>query len=206
MKGIRCLCTAWLVLSLSSGGMAQITEQPEWQFAPSLLFVDYFHGARIEGQQGLPGYNFSGEGLTVQFRSFHRGLDPLSFTMSAGVIWFTNSGGGVRPVPILPMGTTNGIGYIMRNEDLTDFPLALGVDAVFPKTENHDIMVFGGISFVTNFIDGDIDPGQQIKVGYKIGGGLTVKMFEFSVHYYSFSDMQNIGTSIGLRLNSFGAH
>lgn len=66
-------------------------------------------------------------------------------------------------------------------------------------------MIFLGGGVVTNFIDGEIDPGQQIKVGYNIGGGLNLKMFEFSVHYYAFSDIKNIGTSVGLRLNSFGS-
>ncbi len=206
MNIVKVFSVGILLVSSFEVASGQEEEAPAWQFAPSLLYVDYFHSAKIEGPQGTPAYDFSGEGITIQFRSFYRDLEPLSFTMSAGVIWFTNSGYGVVGSPVVPMATANGIGSVLSYKDFTDFPLALGIDAVVPKTQSHDIMAYIGGSMVTNFIDGDIDPDQQIKIGYKIGGGISVKMFEFSVHYVTFSDIKNIGASIGLRLNSFSVH
>jgi len=185
---------------------AQQTEQPTWQFAPSLLFVDYFHSGTLQSDPGRT-YDFNGEGLTLQVRSFNKHLDPLSLTLSAGVIWYKNTGSIAYNAIARPeeraANAVLGIGSLLRYNDFTDFPVAVGLDMVFPKSQNHEFMVFFGGSMITNFIDGQIDPNQQIKVGYKVGGGLTVMMFEFSVHYYSFSDISNIGTSIGLRLNSF---
>jgi hypothetical protein len=96
-----------------------------------------------------------------------------------------------------------GVGEQLAPGDFMIIPITLGVQIVYPTVARTDFMLFAGISASANFISGNIPMSQQIKPGFGAAAGFAVKVFEVGLRYESFSDMQNLGAYLGLRLNPF---
>jgi len=197
--------TLLFVFVLPCSLFAQESITSDWEFIPSLVLVTHFPGKQIKVEEyyGTSTYEYSGLGLNFYMRAFKQKLQPFVLTMSGGVNWFEAPQSVGYGVP-RPLGVNDqGIGITLKRKDFRNFPFAVGVEAILPDSKNHSMMLYVGGNFSMNFIDGDVDIGQQIKLGYSIGGGFIVQILEFGVRYYSFSDIKNLGAHVGLRFNSF---
>ena len=187
--------------------IAQESTTPDWQFMPTVQLVKYFPGEKIKSSGSFvtnfyyqPEYNFAGTGLSFNVRCFHDRLSHVALTFGGGVNWFYQP----EQNPVYAVSpTTTGIGESLKYQEFNTFPLTLGVQAVFPSAGKEQVMFFFGGEASVNFISGNIDIGQQTKLGYTIVGGFAVKIFEFGIRYSAFSDLKNLGAQLGLRLNSF---
>lgn len=204
----RYLSTFGLVLAsfvVPSALFAEDNQDHEWQLMPSILLVTYFPGATISSTTPygyVDEYKFSGVGFNFHVRGFHKQFPGVAFTFGGGINWFEN----VTRSPVYPVYgelAGGGVGETLKHRGFRTFPLIVGVEAILPHSSERGVMFFAGGSVGMHFVDGNLDLGQQAKFGYSLGGGFAVKIFEFAVRYYSFSDIKNIGASLGLRFNSF---
>jgi hypothetical protein len=204
-------CTAVVLLPVAV--RAQEAAEARWEIMPSVTIVRYFAGEAIIGNGGDgPVYSvqdrgyfsearYSGTGMEVKVRFFNESLPNLALTLGGGINWFSNPEDtyyGISPQP-----TMAGVGEIQRNREFRTFPLSAGVQVVYPGNGRQALMLFAGGECSVNFVDGDIDIRQQAKLGYSVLAGFAVKVFEFGIRYSVFSDMKNLGATIGVRLNPF---
>jgi hypothetical protein len=191
-----------LVCVLLSNGFSQEDQGSGWQIVPSAVFIKHFPGEKIRVQNfyGSAEYNFAGTGLSVNVRCFNERIPNVAFTFGGGVNWFYTPEDDRNFVGLT---SRSGIGENLKRQDFNTYPLTLGVQVTFPRENIQNIMFYLGGDGSLNFIDGNLDIGQQTKVGYNIVGGFAVKIFEFGIRYSSFSDLRNLGAHLGLRFNPF---
>ena len=194
--------TCFVVMLMVGSAVAQETSQPQWQIMPGVVFVNYFPGARVLSPGDGTENSFEGVGFQFIGRAFHPDLPDVAFNVSGGINWFKNSIQPPRYTPV-PLMSATGVGEILRRRSFRTFPFMVGAEAVFPRSSERTVMFFAGGNVGFHFIDGDLDIGQQTKLGYSLGAGFAVKAFEIGIRYYSFSDMQNLGAHVGIRMNSF---
>jgi hypothetical protein len=205
-----------MILCLALPAAAQETQQHAWEFSPALTFTKYFPGDPIPSQSewsgpipwasyiyapsGASEFRYAGTGLRFNVRAFNDEMPNLALTFGAGVTWYYDAEGtsGIA-IP----SSVSGIGQQVHREDFTAFPVALGLQVVYPYAGRDNFMMFAGIEGNLNLISGNVPMADQAKLGIGLTGGFAVKIFEFSVRYISFSDIRNLGASIGFRLNPF---
>lgn len=200
----RCVIILSLVLYSTLGSdlvFAQEIQDSNWEITPSLLLTTYFPSASVTGMNTW-GYNseyiFEGMGLNIQVRGFYSQLPDVAFTFSGGINWF----GNIARQPVYAE-LSSGVGAILGYQSFRTFPITFGLEYILPRSIKRSVMFFFGGNVGVHFVDGNLDMSQQAKFGYSLGGGFAVKMFEFGVRYYSFSDIRNIGASVGVRFDSF---
>ena len=186
------------LLVFSGQVSAQDISQPEWKIMPGLVFVNYFPSTPIRISPWEE-YNFDGVGFLFIARAFHSNLPDIAFNLSSGINWFGNPNHITYVTE--PFGT-NGVGRTLRRSFRT-FPLMVGLEWIYPRSVERAVMFYAGGNVGIHFVDGNLDIDQQTKFGYTAGVGFIVKVFEFGVRYYSFSDLRNLGVHLGLRFNSF---
>lgn len=205
-----------MLLLLVLPASAQENQQPVWQFSPALSLTKYFPGAAIAGGSGwysqdpilfgfIPGpgheFRYAGTGINFAVRAFNDEAPNLAVTFGAGVTWYYDA---ERPSSgVSAMSSLNGVGLQIGRNDFTAFPVSIGIQAVYPYAGRDNFMVFGGLEGNLHLIAGNVPMADQAQLGFGLTGGFAVKIFEFAVRYTQFSDMKNLGASIGFRLNSF---
>ena len=136
---------------------------------PSAVLVKHFPGEkiRVEQQYGSNEYNFAGTGLIVNVRCFNEHIRNVAFTFGGGVDWFY-----APDVDRIFVGSasTSGVARSLKGQDFNTYPLTLGVQLTFPRENYQRVMFYLGGEGSVNFIDGNIDIGQQTKVGYNSVG------------------------------------
>jgi len=143
-------------------------------------------------------YRYEGTTLDLTLRAFPSPW--VALTLGGGVNWFYRSD---RPAASDMQPAAAGVGEQLAPGDFVAFPFALGLQAVFPASWQHDFMLFAGLEGRVNFISGDIPMDQQVKLGYALTAGFAAKVFELGLRYEAFSDMRNLGAYLGFRLNPF---
>jgi hypothetical protein len=196
------------------------TQQKTWHFTPGIAMTKYFPGSTIKdyynGVQlfGLSSfiypppareYRYGGTGLNFSVRAFNEELPNVALTLGAGATWYyaAERTSGDYVIASSAAVAQAGIGEQLGNYDFMTFPVSLGLQFVFPYEGRENLMLFGGIDGNVQLISGNVSMGEQAKLGYTVTGGFAVKIFEFAVRYTQFSDMKNLGVSLGFRLNSF---
>lgn len=184
--------------------LGQDALQSEWRIMPGIVFVNYFPSApvRISSPPSTDEYNFEGVGFQFIARAFHPNYPDLAFNFSGGINWFGNAH-RLPDYGIMPSTRTDGVGATLKRKSFRTFPLMVGLEWIYPRSAERTVMFYAGGNAGFHFVDGDLGLDQQTKFGYTLGAGFVVKVFEFGVRYYSFSDLRNIGAHLGVRLNSF---
>ena len=158
-----------LVCVLMSIGFSQEDKGSAWKIMPSAVLVKHFSGEkiRVEQQYGSNEYNFAGTGLIVNVRCFNEHIRNVAFTFGGGVNWFYAP--DADPI-FVGSASTSGVGRSLKHQDFNTYPLTLGVQVTFPRENYQRVMFYLGGEGSVNFIDGNIDIGQQTKVGYNSVG------------------------------------
>jgi hypothetical protein len=138
--------------------------------------------------------------LDLNVRAFPAQPGWIALTLGGGVRWFYR-GDDLQTDAILTFD--KGVGEQLAPGDFMAFPLSLGVQLVYPEAGRNDFMLFAGLEGTVNFIAGDVPMDQQVKGGFGVTAGFAVKVFEVGLRYDSFSDLQNLGAYLGIRLNPF---
>ena len=178
--------------------MGQENIQATWRMTPGVAYVRHFPGPSVASAGNV---RYSASGFTLRTRLLNNETPFFNYTLSGGVLWYGN---GERQVVYAEPANAQAIGQDLKGSDFTVFPLSAGVQWTFPRLQRRDFFVYVGAEGVMNFVDGRIDMNQQVKPGYALLAGFAVKQFEFGVQYVAFSDMKNLGVSLGLRFDTFG--
>jgi hypothetical protein len=198
----------WMLLvgcGLASTVVAQDTATSSpWRFTPSVSYISIFPGEQIRAQNtsGTSQYRYHGTGFSFLVRSFHDAYPNLSLTFGGSVQSYSIPIEAGRFSPAQSYAA-NGIGEELKKEKFTVFPFTVGAQWVTPKAASRLIILYAGAEATVNFIDGNIDIGNQTKLGYNVVAGFAVSVFEFGIRYTAFSDLKNLGAQIGFRFNSF---
>jgi hypothetical protein len=195
---------------------AQENQTPVWQLSPTLSLTKYFPGENIAGAPGwnyggpilavygypVPGrvFRYAGTGVNFAVRAFNDQAPNMALTFGAGVTWYYDAEQTGSSVVAMAV---SGVGDQIGRGGFTAFPISLGLQFVYPYAGRENFMVFGGLEGNLHLISGNVPMGDQAKLGFGLNGGFAVKIFEFGVRYTQFSDMKNLGASLGFRLNSF---
>jgi hypothetical protein len=219
---MRISCLVFVVLVGVSSCLSQDNvdlRSASWRLSPTLSLTKYLPGTPVVAaptwgiyQPGLvigassDDFRYSATGLDFSVRCYHEAVRNLALTFGSGVRWFYSADlrvtSGTPPVAPANEEKAAGIGEMTQPGDFMVFPIAVGVQAVFPYDQRDLFMVFGGVEGNVNFISGDIPRDQQAKLGYAIVGGFAVRVFEFGIRYSEISDLKNLGAYFGFRLNS----
>lgn len=178
--------------------LGQDAAQSAWHIMPGVVFVNHFPSSPIKTVSSEE-YRFDGVGFQFIARAFHQNYPDLALHFSGGINWFAND----RPNPIYILNAGSGVGATLKYKSFRTFPLMVGAEWIYPRSTDRSLMLYVGGNAGLHFVDGDLGMNQQTKFGYTLGAGFIVKVFEFGVRYYSFSDLRNLGVHLGLRLNSF---
>ena len=206
----------FMLLLLALRASAQENQPAVWQLSPSLSLTKYFPGEDIAGASGwnyggpilavygypAPGraFRYAGTGVNFNVRAFNDQAPNMALTFGAGVTWYYDA---ERPGSSVIAMAASGIGDQIGNEGFMAFPISLGLQFVTPYDGRENFMVFGGLEGNLHLISGNVPMGDQAKLGFGLNGGFAVKIFEFGVRYTQFSDLRNLGATIGFRLNPF---
>ena len=194
----RIFAVGFFLCALFVLAMGQENIQATWRMTPGVVYVRHFPGPSVASAGNV---RYSASGFSLRTRLFNDETPFVSYTLGGGVNWYSSREREVvystRPAD------AQAIGQDLKGSDFTVFPLSLGVQWTFPRLHRRDFFAYVGAEGVMNFVDGRIDMSQQVKPGYAVLAGFSVKQFEFGVHYVAFSDMKNLGVSLGLRFATF---
>jgi hypothetical protein len=204
MKSVPIAVLAISLISCCLFAQEDAEQSAQWEIMPGATVVKLFPGApfKVGESPYAAEQSYSGTGLRFTARSFTPEYPNLALTFGAGITWYYDSQDHYPIVSSSP--DMAGIGELLWRKDFTVFPVSIGAQIIFPSRAREDLMFFAGGEGNVNFIDGEIMPGQQTKIGYTLLGGFAVKAFEFGIRYTAFSDMKNLGVHLGLRFKTFG--
>ena len=188
------ICLAFVMV------MGQDNMQASWRMTPGVSYIRNFPGLRVASADDT---RYSASGFSVRTRLFSDETPYLNYTLGGGVIWYGSRDKQVVYSAPRP-AEAQSVGQELKGDDFTVFPLSVGIQWNFPRLQRRDFFAYLGAEGVINFVDGRIDMNQQTKPGYAVLAGFAIKQVEFGVHYVAFSDMKNLGVSLGLRFDTFG--
>ncbi|MGA9120221.1 MAG: hypothetical protein WB699_12730 [Bacteroidota bacterium] len=206
MKAIAVCIVLISTVDFASAQYQETTK--DWRVVPELMLVRYLPGQDFSSDNyswdgSNVGYQYSGFGGSLRVRFMNTNFPGLALTLSGGATSFYRPDRSVA-VPYaasLPGMKTFGASTLGGDERLGDFfvfPLALGVQGLWPFRNMEKFRLFAGAEAAAYFVDGSVSPHAQTRFGYTVDGGFGVGIVELGARYSRFADMSNIGVFLGL--------
>ena len=201
----RYMLVSFLAVVFAAATLAQDISSGGWNVTPSVVYLRQFPGEPVptSNYYGSGSIRYSASGFSFRTR-LSNVESSITYTLSSGVTWYsTRDKQGINTIQPMAVDAVNAIGSDLKGTDFTVFPMSAGVQWLFPRSEEQSFIAYVGAEASFNFIDGRVDLGQQAKLGYSVLAGFSVKQFEFGVQYSAFSDLKNLGASLGIRFGAF---